>query len=361
MKVSFYLITFVATTNIVWSAISRPRASAGDGVRPDATVGVGHSAGGGVRLGTKGSVGQGPDATVGVGPGTTVGLGQGTGGGASSGATVGVGQGARGGTSSGTTVGLGQGTGGGTSSGTTVGLGQGTGGGASSDTTVGPGQGTGGGTSSGTTVGLGQGTGGGANLGATVGLGQGTGGGASSGTTVGVGQGTGDGASSGTTVGLGQGTGGGATLSKGGSGVVDASLGEDSSTGLATNFSSGADAVLKTLTTRANKKFKPSQCKSTGFAYPQAKHPDWCVCNFAGACDNKNNALSKDLITLKGFAPQGVDAFKYDIHNPVTICEGSTVGILYDCDARIPLYAATVIYGTYAGGRLKWLPKAHIL
>ena len=85
-----------------------------------------------------------------------------------------------------------------------------------------------------------------------------------------------------------------------------------------------------------------------------------CTCNFAGACDMRTNTqptldAKKDLRTMKGFAPSNVTcvALKGPTNGNVgEICESGTVAILYDFDAHVPLYSATVMKGSYAGGRL---------
>ena len=79
-----------------------------------------------------------------------------------------------------------------------------------------------------------------------------------------------------------------------------------------------------------------------------------CECMFAGGCDAKGNIDPKKIydVNLDGFAPQGINQFAYEkggSENLGWVCEGGTVAILYDCNARIPLYAATVIEGNQAG------------
>ncbi len=110
---------------------------------------------------------------------------------------------------------------------------------------------------------------------------------------------------------------------------------------------------IKKIKNPIKKRPKGKLCESNGFAPPPPYNNNWCVCNFAGACNKDNIRLTKNdeiLKTLKNYAPQGVEGFKYNRplqdNFPVTICEGGTVGILYDCNGRIPLYAATVISGT---------------
>ena len=70
-----------------------------------------------------------------------------------------------------------------------------------------------------------------------------------------------------------------------------------------------------------------------------------CECNFAGGCnaDGVHSGLSFSELT-----PTGIDQFAMKdrgITNLVNLCEKGTVAILYDCNARIPLYAATMMTG----------------
>ena len=81
------------------------------------------------------------------------------------------------------------------------------------------------------------------------------------------------------------------------------------------------------------------------------------MCNFASACDISTgvptSAAASSPRTLNGFAPQNVEAFAYDKGGATsvsTICEKGTVAVLYDCNGRAPLYAATVLDGAKAGG-----------
>lgn len=81
------------------------------------------------------------------------------------------------------------------------------------------------------------------------------------------------------------------------------------------------------------------------------------MCNFAGACDlntgAKTAAAKKDLTNLDGIAPKDMDQFAIGTPNSVGIrYVKEALLLLYDCDARIPLYAATVIEGANAGGML---------
>ena len=98
-------------------------------------------------------------------------------------------------------------------------------------------------------------------------------------------------------------------------------------------------------------------CPTSGFSYSANAYlgSNGCICNFAGACDMKTNmptaaALSNPK-TLNGFAPTDVENVALDGLTVGTICESDTVAILYDCFARVPLYSATVINGSRAGGK----------
>ncbi|KAK2546893.1 hypothetical protein P5673_033372 [Acropora cervicornis] len=78
-----------------------------------------------------------------------------------------------------------------------------------------------------------------------------------------------------------------------------------------------------------------------------------CECLFLGACDVHGNL--KDNLDLAKHVPLGLEQFGH-VNNPLAernlayLCEGLTVGILYDCNNRIPLYAATVIRGSQFNG-----------
>ena len=85
-----------------------------------------------------------------------------------------------------------------------------------------------------------------------------------------------------------------------------------------------------------------------------------CECNILGACNVDGNVNQDNNPTLDGYAPAGIEQFAYIkpggvIPNLAYLCEGGTVAILYDCNARIPLYAATVMTGKqlydYIGNR----------
>ena len=85
---------------------------------------------------------------------------------------------------------------------------------------------------------------------------------------------------------------------------------------------------------------KGRQCSTTG-----TKGIAPCQCNFMDACDAQGNPKPN----LAQYLPKGVDRFGFfeqGRRNLAYLCEGgNAVGILYDCNNRIPLYAATVING----------------
>ena len=86
-----------------------------------------------------------------------------------------------------------------------------------------------------------------------------------------------------------------------------------------------------------------------------------CECLFLGACDVHGNL--KDNLDLAKHVPLGLEQFGH-VNNPLAernlayLCEGLTVGILYDCNNRIPLYAATVIRGSQFNGKPGNRPNA---
>ena len=93
-----------------------------------------------------------------------------------------------------------------------------------------------------------------------------------------------------------------------------------------------------------------TMCQTSGFA--------GCECMFVGGCDwgGEPNVDSTENPHLDGFAPANIEQFAYEkssgVQNLGWICEGETVAILYDCNARIPLYSATVIEGNQAGQKV---------
>ena len=90
----------------------------------------------------------------------------------------------------------------------------------------------------------------------------------------------------------------------------------------------------------------PPQCVTKGFV--------GCECMFVGGCDPTGQPLADSAKNprVDCFAPNGIDQFAYQKvigkTNLGWVCEGGLVAILYDCNARIPLYAATVIEGNQA-------------
>ena len=76
-----------------------------------------------------------------------------------------------------------------------------------------------------------------------------------------------------------------------------------------------------------------------------------CECVFLGACDA--HGTPKAGLNIVSHLPSGLELFGYALpaRNVAYLCEGGAVGILYDCNSRIPLYAATVIYGSQLSGR----------
>ena len=87
------------------------------------------------------------------------------------------------------------------------------------------------------------------------------------------------------------------------------------------------------------------KCSSSGIS--------GCECLFFGACDAHGNPRGN--LDLTKHVPLGLELFGH-VNSPLAqrnlayLCEGRTVGILYDCNNRIPLYAATVIRGSQLSG-----------
>ena len=95
-------------------------------------------------------------------------------------------------------------------------------------------------------------------------------------------------------------------------------------------------ALVTFLTTLAHVKFSTQQfCLGNGF--------DNCRCNFVGGCDVDGEPTGG----LNYFiAPQSIEQFAFKkSFSPkyARLCEGGNIAILYDCNARIPLNAATEI------------------
>jgi len=87
------------------------------------------------------------------------------------------------------------------------------------------------------------------------------------------------------------------------------------------------------------------RCNSSGIS--------GCECLFLGACDA--HGKQKDGLDITKHVPFGLTLFG-NINNPLAernlayLCEDHAVGILYDCNNRIPLFAATVIRGSQLSG-----------
>ena len=97
-----------------------------------------------------------------------------------------------------------------------------------------------------------------------------------------------------------------------------------------------SSALVTFLTTLANVKFSTQIfCLGNGF--------DNCRCNFVGGCDVDGEPTGG----LNYFiAPQSIEQFAYKksfFPKYARLCEGGNIAILYDCNARILLYAATEI------------------
>ena len=96
-----------------------------------------------------------------------------------------------------------------------------------------------------------------------------------------------------------------------------------------------SSALVTLLTVLAHVEFSTQTCKGNGF--------EKCRCNFVGGCDVNGNPTIGSTYSI---APQNIWQFAYDkgyFPGYAFLCEGGTIAILYDCDARIPLYAATEI------------------
>ena len=70
-----------------------------------------------------------------------------------------------------------------------------------------------------------------------------------------------------------------------------------------------------------------------------------CECNILGACDIQGNPVSGLDKNFTGYAPIGIQQFQGGPENLAYLCEEQTTTIMYDCNARIPLYSATMITG----------------
>ena len=73
-----------------------------------------------------------------------------------------------------------------------------------------------------------------------------------------------------------------------------------------------------------------------------------CECNFLGACDVRGNRVSG--LNILRHSPYGLEQYAHAKSGSgkdfTFLCEGGAVAILYDCNNRIPLYAATVVNGS---------------
>ena len=87
------------------------------------------------------------------------------------------------------------------------------------------------------------------------------------------------------------------------------------------------------------------RCSTAGLAGLEG-----CKCNFFGACDVRG--ITKPGLKISDYSPNGLEAYAHVKgffgQNLAFLCEGEgkDVAILYDCNNRIPLYAATVITGS---------------
>ena len=86
------------------------------------------------------------------------------------------------------------------------------------------------------------------------------------------------------------------------------------------------------------------KCDSSGFS--------GCECNILGAC-NKGNPVPGLDDKFTGYAPKDIQQFKYGWDNLAYLCETQATTIMYDCNARIPLYSATMMTGNQLKARYK--------
>ena len=96
-----------------------------------------------------------------------------------------------------------------------------------------------------------------------------------------------------------------------------------------------SSALVTLLTVLAHVEFSTQTCKGNGF--------EKCRCNFVGGCDVNGNPTIGSTYSI---APQNIWQFAYDkgyFPGYAFLCERGNIAILYDCNARIPLYAATEI------------------
>ena len=76
-----------------------------------------------------------------------------------------------------------------------------------------------------------------------------------------------------------------------------------------------------------------------------------CECRFIGTCNHETYSPG---LNISHHLPKGLKLYGYRKsalidRNLAYLCEGETVAILFDCNSRIPLYAATVITGSHEG------------
>ena len=84
-----------------------------------------------------------------------------------------------------------------------------------------------------------------------------------------------------------------------------------------------------------------------------------CECNFLGACDVRGRKRAG--MNILEHSPEGLERYAHFKglfgRNLAFLCEGKTVAILYDCNNRIPLYAAIVVTGSQLSTRDGTRPK----
>ena len=81
-----------------------------------------------------------------------------------------------------------------------------------------------------------------------------------------------------------------------------------------------------------------SECSRTG-----KNGTDRCVCNIMDASDEHGNKR----VDWADYLPENVEQFGLveRVRNLTYLCKHDAVAMLYDCNSRIPLYAATKITG----------------
>ena len=104
-------------------------------------------------------------------------------------------------------------------------------------------------------------------------------------------------------------------------------------------------------------------CQGNGFT-------GGCECNIMGGCNALGVPQPGLNAQMNGYAPSGIEQFGYasplnkNNRALVHLCEGGTMAILYDCNAKIPLYAATVMTGsqikaTYSRPSVSFRPSGY--